>query len=777
MLSQFRNYLVTHFDWGLLAAVAITLPIIFPFLQGQLPNTADAQLHLHRMVSVGLSIDNGVLYPRWAPHLHAGYGYPLHNFYAPGWHIIAGGLYSQFGGDAVHYWLAAQAIGVMLAGVGAYLFARTFAPRYGALIAAAAFTWSPIRFREIWDQGNISQLIGMGLIAWGFWAIARLAQRPSPSRVGIVGLIIGFLIINHHPTAFFFMPAAGLYAVFVGWLATSAQSWQQIFQRISLCVVAYGLGLLVATIYWLPAALENQYVLLDQFTTGQYDFRNHFVPLSELLSNTPLIDRSALIAYRPLNVGTVHLIMVMVGFVSSGLLYKRFTGWQRGHLFLSGVPLLFCLYLITDASTWFWETVPLADRFIYPWRLLALIALLIVPSVALLPQIVPPKWRYGVSIGAIVLFIVSMLPAAYAKGEFLPEYKQPITAATAHDYERTEGVVGMVSGNEYLPKWTSFTARPDSAPDPNFYQSLDWYFTYNFATLPPEVTIEQATQANHRTGEQFIIETPIEFDFQIRQLYFPGWQATLNGESIEVFPTTEEGLLTVQLPAGNHTVEVWYGGTHAQNIAEIATLLGILICLGLIGWGAQRQASHPDHKPIKLADQRFSIAIVVLAVGWTVFNQVYIIPETDWFRPQSPVDTPYEMETIRSEWFFQPNIGYRLALLGYTLPDQQLAAGDSLALDIYWRALQPFDRSPDLKVSVMSCNQQQLYAEFVVNPIGGINPNKWPIDRYVWQPLQIPINEAITTDKVEIHLHVSEGSDIWYTQSETESMILHNCPE
>ncbi|MFP4322852.1 MAG: 6-pyruvoyl-tetrahydropterin synthase-related protein, partial [Anaerolineales bacterium] len=168
-----------RFDLGLIAAAALGLPLITPFLTGQLPRTADAMFHLHRILSAGLSLENGILYPRWSPHLHAGFGYPLHNFYAPLTHLVGGGLSTFFDFDPIHIYLALQALGVLLAGTGAYLFARQFALVPGALFAAAAYTWAPLRMRELWSQGNIAQLIALGLLAWVFWSLARLASQPG----------------------------------------------------------------------------------------------------------------------------------------------------------------------------------------------------------------------------------------------------------------------------------------------------------------------------------------------------------------------------------------------------------------------------------------------------------------------------------------------------------------------------------------------------------------------------------------------------------------------
>ncbi|NIO69954.1 MAG: hypothetical protein GTN71_13245, partial [Anaerolineae bacterium] len=61
----------------------LTLFAFYPLLQPGLPNTADGALHLYRTVELDQCWQDGVYYPRWAPDLFLGYGYPIFNFYAP----------------------------------------------------------------------------------------------------------------------------------------------------------------------------------------------------------------------------------------------------------------------------------------------------------------------------------------------------------------------------------------------------------------------------------------------------------------------------------------------------------------------------------------------------------------------------------------------------------------------------------------------------------------------------------------------------------------------
>ena len=160
-------------DPMLLAALLLALPLVVPFLGPGLPATGDAEIHLHRLISAAASIDAGYVYPRWTPHLHHGFGYPIHNFYAPGIHIIGALIWLATQLDPVSIIGLLQIGATLLYPLGAYLFARTFSGRWGALAAAAAYTYAPLRFHVLWMQTNLSQYVAMAFIPFLFYALAR----------------------------------------------------------------------------------------------------------------------------------------------------------------------------------------------------------------------------------------------------------------------------------------------------------------------------------------------------------------------------------------------------------------------------------------------------------------------------------------------------------------------------------------------------------------------------------------------------------------------------
>jgi hypothetical protein len=143
-------------------------------------------------------------------------------------------------------------------------------------------------------------------------------------------------------------------------------------------------------------------------------------------------------------------------------------------------------------------------------------------------------------------------------------------------------------------------------------------------------------------------------------------------------------------------------------------------------------------------------------------------------RPASPLTAPYAMETAQTQQFFEPDIGYRLELLGYTLEKRQAKAGETLEITLFWRALAPFGTSTDVKLWLTPRDQSANYGQVVTAGIAGTNPNFWPLDRYVRQPLRLSLAPDAPPYPLQIRLQVADGvrGRIWLNQAQSPETVL-----
>ena len=77
------------------------------------------------------------------------------------------------------------------------------------------------------------------------------------------------------------------------------------------------------------------------------------------------------------------------------------------------------------------------------------------------------------------------------------------------------------------------------------------------------------------------VSTPIGEPLRFTSLYYPAWRVTLSdGTALPTYPSTDMGLLTVDLPPGSHELFLDWGGTGVQHAAtwlSLITLAGLVV--------------------------------------------------------------------------------------------------------------------------------------------------------------------------------------------------------
>jgi uncharacterized membrane protein YfhO len=59
--------------------------------------------------------------------------------------------------------------------------------------------------------------------------------------------------------------------------------------------------------------------------------------------------------------------------------------------------------------------------------------------------------------------------------------------------------------------------------------------------------------------------------------WFPGWEARIDGRKVSAGPGTLSGLLTFQVPSGEHTVRVSYGRTGLEETAAGISAISLIL--------------------------------------------------------------------------------------------------------------------------------------------------------------------------------------------------------
>jgi hypothetical protein len=276
---------------GLLVAFLVTAPAWLPWLDPALFlwNLDDAENHLLRIYVFGWLIDHGVWYPRWAPDLFMGYGFPVLNYYAPGLYYLAYLLGHLLRLSPWEAFRASGMVAIALAVSGAYaLVVAVWRRVAGGILAAVALLYAPYAFQiNLFKRGDLPEALGLGLVPWLLLALWEVWQAPTlRGRVGWTlgaALVGAALLLVHNLTAL----VGGALALF--WtlaLLAGRPTW-----RPALAVAIAGMLALGSTaFFWLPAVLEAHEAQLGYLQGDDLDYGQWLIDPS---GRTPITDPRA----------------------------------------------------------------------------------------------------------------------------------------------------------------------------------------------------------------------------------------------------------------------------------------------------------------------------------------------------------------------------------------------------------------------------------------------------------------------------------------------------
>ena len=412
---------------------------------------------------------------------------------------------------------------------------------WAALVAATAYMYAPYLLTNVFVRGAIAEVGTQALLPWILWSTWRLMKAEQPANYVLpVVLSLGGLAVTHS-VSLLFVPPFWLAYVLALWWTGGRRATRLIWAGIG------GLGALaVSAFFWVPLIVERQYLSEVAYKLSATFLPEHVWTWRSFIDHTFLAEYSGAIPFR---LGLVQVVLAISGLV---LARRRDPVW----LLLVVVALLGCLGITYwTLPLWLHNRILLIAQF--PWRLLTLVSV----PLALFAGGILIRWHAGVSrvvfaVLILVLIIVvdrprvdwmALLPAA-GESSVLPAVAQ---------VEGTLGAFGTSSAQEFLPRWVQ---------DRTFVPSSD------LAPGQTDVHIVRANSFDLTATVSDAAGGPLRF----ANFYFPGWRVVLDGkQTLRTYPSTNLGLLTVDLPPGAHIFQLSWAGTRVQYWATAVTLLAL----------------------------------------------------------------------------------------------------------------------------------------------------------------------------------------------------------
>lgn len=727
----------------ILALLLLILPAASPYFGAGVPRTNDLFPHLHRTFAFGQALEwGGSLWPRWSAELVHGYGYPVFNFFPSLSHLLIYAIH-KLGLGLTNAYRLGVGIHLFVAAGGAYLLGRELS--HGRVLAgyaaASAYIYSPYLLYDAHVRGAPPELQALALLPWLLLGLMQVGQEKWVwRRAAVVALLFAATFLSHY--AFLFQLTIPLGVWLVLWTVEQGRGEQRgkaegervrggARKNYQLPITNYSLlatqllallwgGLLVA-FFALPALVEQPATRANLSISQGYTYEQNFLSLGDLVAWPAFPADPALI--NPPVVRSLPLISLAWVVLLAVVGWRTFSAANRRHIVLWTAVLLTTLFFATPTSRWLWANLPLLHLTLYPWRMLGMTSL---ATAALIALVWPSHQEGKVAKYLTLLFAATLLlsttPWLYPPREPIAEQ---ITQENVSRAEVPPLFIGTTTLGEFLP--LSVTELPDTAA-----QREALIATGNPDRLQIPTGVTAVRLAANPTDARYALQANQPVTLTYNQFYFPGWQATLNGNPIPLIPSIPHGLITLALPAGAHELHLWFGATAVRRLGEGISGVALLAAVAVLLWSqlhAKAEKVEPSH--VSPFTSYILLPPALLILLWLLITLV---------------DTPLRRPTLLAEGVLgQPSItpidfAGELRLLSYTLSATELAADAPLLVTLFWQPQRPIGLDYAIGLQLLDANGLLWSEPETARPpdwrfVAGDDP--WPLNGYRMDPYLI----------------------------------------
>jgi hypothetical protein len=579
--------LFSHIDTNIWLVLAFSVfawgPLLTP---AYFFNAHDAKHSVFFLVEFDQTFRDGFWWPRWSPDFSFGYGYPLFNLYAPLAFFAAELLVLLRSGPTAAV-KTVYILATILAGLGMYGFVRRLFGSGAGLLAAVVYMFAPFHLVEIFVRSAYAEFVSLAVVPYLFWAFTELIAAPSRRRLALAGLAYGVLALTHHTSFFTFTPFLMIYILYL--LLAKARLNLKILAVHALATAGAGLlGAMLAAIYLLPVLAETRYIKIEQWTSGSYSYLQHFVYFSQFFEENW--------GYGYAGPGLQDDFSFQLGIVVFALaMFALIAGLRRRYPHRNTATFFFfasmgAVLLMSPLAGPVWQVIPIAPLVQFPWRLLvitaftlAVVAGAFVAAIAQRPPNPPeggavidsPLWgARGVNL-APSLWLLGLVVALGSFNYTLPQYTDiPAWAETplaVVNWDRASIIdrVGMVSVTAEQPQTSPMEA-----------QYLAGQPLTTGGIIAGEGTVAMLHHGGASDTVRVVAQTPVTLQFYTYD--YPGWQVRLDGQPLAHRYEPPHGLITVDVPAGEHIAHLEMGGTPARTAGTGLSLIALLLIAALL---------------------------------------------------------------------------------------------------------------------------------------------------------------------------------------------------
>lgn len=554
-------------------AIAIVAAIVFVRPLFQVPWWVSHERigYVARYVEFVSGYEGGLAYPRWCPDFAAGKGYPLFEFYPPGFFFTALGVHLATGAGPLMTLKLALVLLTILGGLamGWLALQLTGGDSLAATVAAIAFVFSPYHCVDLYARGDLAEYAAIQFLPMVFLGLERLAARAwrgesVAGAAAILAVAFAATSLSH--------PIAGLFAGYVGGIylliRTRKLPTKSLLTVLVWAATAFIIGSAL-TAFWSYTVMMNEpHVQLWHAVTERYNIARIW----------PLPFGTKVVAP-----GLVFALAILIAFVRVGprrLLPSRLLAFAERLLpatdRLDRLRLWMWLTLILIPLTWkavgflpVWH-LPLVHFAQFPWRLLMVVSVGGAAIIALLIHHVPRErvgWRWAAASAFAVLAVGAVWSCVRVR-EPIGLEEIPLTREAIVQAKTT------YTAGEYLPKGAPLEESLEAPPAQ----------PARVIKGQADVSVVSSGYANY----EFAIDARGEAVLEVSQFLYEGWKAERLGPDSGPLELRagQRGLITLDLPPGRYNILVQWRPTATHLKGRQISMMGLLglVLFGLLGF-------------------------------------------------------------------------------------------------------------------------------------------------------------------------------------------------
>lgn len=536
--------MLRHLTILLLAGLLLSLPLlIFGF-----PPVGDLIFHYQWQASFTDQLLSGDLYPRWLLWSNRGYGSPDFLFYGPVAFYVGAVSRVFFGSDiyALKQLGASCAFALCLSGISAFMWLRSYGTNTAACIGAILYMVFPYHlYVDLYVRGAYAEFWALAWLPLILYSVRRVATQGKHGV--LLAASFAMLVFTHLPTTLIFSPIAIAYGLLC--CRWSNANWR----RVMMLALSFVVGIALSAVYWFPAVALKKFTV--SMTNGRLNYSNNFVPSLDGAGFSEQLQIVSVVALAMLAVLVISIVVLM-GRQCSAKVVSRV---DRDIWFWCCVT-LYSIFMMSSVSLSIWKNLPILQNVQFPWRFLV-VATIALPPILTKSMVHLDLRPLHILAGALVslcLALASGMP--YSKPTYWDARARiaKLTSSVETKQETLEEPWNTAGVYVFLPIWAAaFRDNLVLQPHRQIVES---------SAIISVVTWKAGNIRLHFSGKAPSLLT-------IGQFYFPGWRAFLpDGKAVSLGPNPESGLMMLDLPGGDGTLNISFDETPEMMYSRLISL-------------------------------------------------------------------------------------------------------------------------------------------------------------------------------------------------------------